>query len=90
MGPVQQVGVPAQVDATTHRADRTVHRPIVRPAPRPDQSLPSSIPDLRDTARVYDVRDNQPVIRSLISAGRSTSMKCPTPSISSASEPGPP
>ena len=37
----------------------------------------------------HAVRARKPVIRSLISAGRSTSMKWPTPSISSASEPGP-
>ena len=44
---------------------------------------------LRDPAGAQDVRASQSVIRLLISSGRSTSMKWPTPSISSASDPGP-
>ena len=74
VGAVQQVGVTAQVGAPAHCADRVVHVLILRRG--------------RASGQRQDVRASQSVIRLLISSGRSTSMKCPTPSISSASEPG--
>ncbi len=75
VGAVQQVGMTTQVDSPAHRADRVVHALILRRGLLPSQR--------------QDVRASQSVIRLLISSGRSTSMKCPTPSISSESEPGP-
>jgi len=58
------------------RAVRTVFQPLV--------ALDNG------QAEGQDVLASQPVIRSLISCGRSTSMKWPTPSMSSEADPGPP